>query len=249
MTQKPSPSVRIFKPRPNARVRLFCFTYAGGSAQIYKDWGDTLGEDIEVCGIQLPGRAGRFRDARYTSVDAAVAAIVSEIEHLADRPVALYGHSLGAAMAFEMGLALQAKNKAPHMVIVSGMMSPPNPSLEPAIYHLPDREFREKVKEFEGTPQEILEHEELMDLMLPLLKADFTMADTYTYQQGRVLDCALVAHGGTEDAHTHEEGIVDWKNYTSGPFNHHVFVGDHFFINAIPDQVLAHIKEQLTASL
>ena len=226
---------------------MFCFSYAGGSAQIFKTWGDILPAEIEVCAIQLPGRAGRFREPRYTSVSTAVSALTGEIEHLANKPFALYGHSLGAAMAFEMGLSLEKRGRGPRLVAASGMMSPTNPSKEPAIYHLPDAQFRQKVKEFDGTPKEILEHEELMDLMMPLLKADFTMADTYVYQPGRILSCPLHVHAGTEDPHTDEEGLLDWKNFTSAGFSQKTFQGDHFFVNSLTKPVLEDLAQKLTS--
>lgn len=145
MSQAAHSAIRSFSDLPKAEMRLICFPYSGGSAQIYKDWGRRL-EKIDVCGVQLPGRAGRFREPRYTSVNQAVQALLAEFIAQAQTPYVLFGHSLGAALAFEMGVALERAGCGPRMVIPSGMMGPRKPSLEPAIYHLPDNEFRIKVQ-------------------------------------------------------------------------------------------------------
>lgn len=249
MTQKPPPSIRIVKANPGASMRLFCFPYSGGSAQIYKNWAAQLPSFVEVNAVELPGRSGRFRDQKFTSVPEAIASLVPDIRPYTNKPFALFGHSLGACLAYEMARALEKEGRTAALVTVSGMMSPENPSDEPQIYHLPDAEFKQKVREYNGTPQEVMAHEELMDLILPILKADFTMADTYTYKEGPKITSSLAALTGTKDPHTNEEGVRGWANYTTGAFTYQLFPGDHFFVNDQETEVLALLSRLLKGSL
>ncbi len=245
MSTTSQPAIRSFTERPGAKLQLYCFPYSGGSAQIYKDWGKSLPGHVDVRGVQLPGRASRFREPRYLSVEEAIQGLLPEFLGTVKAPFVLFGHSLGAALAFEMAHELERAGQPPALLVVSGMMGPRLPSLEPPIYHLPDEQFKAKLREFNGTPHEVLEHEELMDLLLPLLKADFTMADTYTYREGRGVSCPIAAFASTADPHTNAEGVQDWRSYTSGPFSEHHFPGDHFFIHTEEPRLLATLAQYL----
>lgn len=245
MSTTSQPAIRSFTERTGARLRMYCFPYSGGSAQMYKDWGKGLPAHVDVCGVQMPGRASRFREPRYLSVPEAIEAMLPEFLRTVSEPFVLFGHSLGAALAFEMAHELERADRKPALLVVSGMMGPRQPSLEPPIYHLPDDQFKIKLREFNGTPQEVLEHEELMDLLLPLLKADFTMADTYQYREGRRVTCPIAVFAGVADPHTNAEGIQDWRTYTDAACTEHLFPGDHFFIHTEEQRLLATLGQYL----
>lgn len=218
-------------PLPNPRLRLFCFPYSGGAAHIFAKWPDRLAKDIEVVAIQPPGRSNRFTEPLVTDMEHMVAGALPAIREKLDRPFALFGHSLGAAVAFEVCHALEKEGHRPQLLIPSGRNAPHVKSDKKPLHQLSETDFIAEIKTYNGTPTEVIENPELMELMVPILKADFGISETYGFSSGTLLQTPIAALGGTEDPHVQEAGVQGWQQYTEGEFRSHILNGDHFFLH------------------
>lgn len=220
------------KFNPRAVLRLFCFPYGGGAARAFRPWTQTLPPEIDVCAIQLPGRGNRLREPPLTKMSLAVELVGKEIVSLLERPYAFFGHSMGAILAFEVARLLRrGGHRGPTHLFVSGHKAPQIPKTEPFTYNLPDAEFIEELERLNGTPKEVLEHPDMMQLMLPLIRADFESIQTYSYKHEPPLDCPITALGGLLDPDISRETIEPWREQTTAAFNLQMFPGDHFFLH------------------
>lgn len=221
-------------------LRLFCFAHAGGSAQVFRRWQASLPRQVELCPFELPGRGQRLREKPYTRMDELVPVIASEIAETLGQPFALFGHSLGACIAFELAQYVKAHfGKEPAHLFISGKSAPHLPPTQPPVYNLPEAEFRAEVIRLNGTPREILENPEAMSLLEPILRADFELIETYQYRVGPKLSCPIKAFGGLEDSDALMDDLSEWKHYTSSSFSLSMMPGDHFFINKSERQLLS----------
>jgi len=232
-------------------MRLFCFPYAGGNAlNIYRSWPDYLPRDFEVCAIQLPGRGNRIREPAHTRLDALVRDVEPNIKPYLDKPFAFFGHSMGAMISFELARALRRlQAPGPAQLFVSGRGAPHLPDPDPPAYHLPEAEFIAEIKSLNGTPKEVLEHPELMELMIPLLRADFSVCQTYSYVEGPPLDCPITVFGGLEDPKAGPELLEPWNLHTSAAFKLRMLPGDHFFLQSNKTQLLQYLSAEILESL
>lgn len=220
------------KPKRKNRLRLFCFPYAGGGASIFRQWSDEMPEGVEVCAVQLPGRENRIAEPPFTILSSLVDAMVEALDPYFDVPFAFFGHSIGAKIAFELARALRRKNGVqPVHLFVSGSRSPHIPEPRP-LHLLPEREFIKELHRFSGTPEEVMQSRELMDMFLPILRADFAVDETYVYYKDNSLNCPISAFGGTEDKEANREELDAWRQHTLGSFTLQMFHGDHFFIKS-----------------
>src|SRR5271156_6070491 len=154
--------IAYWKPRPKARLRLFCFPYAGASAMIYRLWSDGLSTDIELCPIQLPGRGIRLSECPFTDLPQLIDALAEALRPLLDKPFALFGHSLGTLISFELARELRANHQVrPLRLFVSAGPAPQIPHRGPPINSLPEEEFSAELRRLNGTPEELLNHKEL----------------------------------------------------------------------------------------
>lgn len=234
------------QPNPQAKMRLFCFPYAGGSAQLYHKWAAKLPATVEVCPIQLPGRGNRMKDAPFQHVTPLVKAISKAILPYLHKPFSFFGYSMGAIIGFELTRLLQAEyGLKPLHLFVAGRTAPQVVIDKPHTYHLPDAEFLESLKDLNGTPKELMANAELMQLMIPLLRADFEVCQTYSYVPGPRLDCPMTVYGGTQDEHVSLEDYEAWQAQTTGPFKLKMFEGDHFFIHSHQQQLLQTLADEL----
>jgi medium-chain acyl-[acyl-carrier-protein] hydrolase len=231
---KPSPWLLRFAPRPGARVRLFCFSHAGGGAAMYRTWLDALPASVELCAVQLPGRESRLREPPFTSMPHLVAALVPELLAHLDRPYALFGHSMGALVAFEAARALQAMGaqRQPIRLLVSGRRAPHLPETETLMHTLSDTEFVAEIRRrYGGIPDEVLRHRELLELLLPGLRADIAAIETHTFVPGPALGCPLTVFGGDADARATREQLAAWQLHGHGGMRLRTFGGGHFYLN------------------
>lgn len=234
------------KPNPRARLRLFCFPYAGSGAKIYHTWAEQLPSDVEVYLARLPGREGRLREVPLTRLTSLVDLINSEIRPLLNKPFAFFGHSMGAIVAFELARILRRENglEAEHLFI-SGRRAPQLPRDEPITYHLPDPEFTQALRDLNGTPNAVLEHPELMNLMMPLLRADFEVCQTYSFEPQAPLTCSMTIFGGLQDRDVPRESLVAWREQTTSPCNVRMLPGDHFFLHSSQALLLRVLNREL----
>ena len=241
-----NPWILFHKPRPQARLRLLCFPYAGGGALVYRDWAASLPDEIDVLPVQLPGRERRLSEAPFTRVGPLVEVAARQLVPFLDRPYAIFGHSMGALIAYEMAQRLwHHHGLEPAHLLVSARRAPQMTAEPKRYYQLPDDELIETLREMGGTPVEVLDHPELMELMLPLLRADFELNDTYQPIAHPALECPVSAFGGIEDIEVQEEDLALWKEVTNGPFQLRMFSGGHFFLNDHRDPLLELIAQDL----
>ena len=222
--------LRFRQSNPAASLRLFCFPYAGGSASVYRNWTD-LPPEIEVCPVQLPGRDERFREPAFTRGDALCDALVVALADHLDRPFAIFGHSMGAIIAYELTRRLQARGLSPRHLFVSGQRAPHIPLRRPQSYDLPDPAFRNRLRELNGTPEEVLQDAELMGLLLPRLRCDFELSETYAGTGGAPLSCPITAFGGAQDHEVSRTDIAAWRDLTTSAFDSGIFPGGHFYLD------------------
>lgn len=221
-----------FKPNPQARMRLFCVPYAGAGASAYRDWHASIRDDVEVVGVQLPGRENRFSEPHLGSIDEIVDQLIQVISNHADKPFVLFGHSMGALVSFELTRAFQRlRGLAPRHLIVSGTRAPCCPRRDEPIHQLDDDAFLEKIKCFNGTPKSLLQDVEMMKLFTPLLRADFGVAESYRYEDRGPIWCPVTVMGGDEDEGVSLEDLRAWSTVCRSSCDQHVFSGDHFFIH------------------
>lgn len=238
----------VVVPRPNAdpRVRLFCFPYAGGSATTFRTWSDVLPPDIEVQAIQLPGREWRLKEEPYRSVFPLVQELATVLEDRFDAPFAFFGHSLGALISFELARELRRRGlELPERLFLSAHRAPHLPKELPDIHDGPDEEFYEGLRRLEGTPDELLANDELMQLLLPVLRADFAIAETYQCTPEAPLACAMSVFGGLGDELTGRDKLQPWADYTTGDFKLRMIPGGHFFVEESRDLILRALFQDL----
>lgn len=238
------------RPRSHPRLRLFCFPYAGGSAAAFRTWPDGLPAGVEVCAAQPPGRERRLSEPAFTRVAPLIDALAEVIRPLLDLPFVLLGHSLGGRVAYELARRLrEVGGPQPLHLIATGCRALHMPSPDPPIHALPEDEFIQELRRLGGTPHEVLENAELMQLMLPLLRADFELVETYTFEPGKPLDCPISAIGGREDAEVPREAVEGWGELTRGPFRACILEGDHFFLHDHRRELLQEVRHDLVGHL
>ncbi len=234
------------RPDPQARLRLLCFAYAGGGPPIFHHWAGGLPAGVEVCAVQLPGRGARVREAPFTRLAPLVETLASALRPDLDKPFALFGHSVGALIAFELARALRRRGQPlPAHLFVSGCGAPQLPDPRLPIHALPDGEFVAELAQLGGTPAEVLAHAELMALLLPALRADFALSETYVCAEEPPLACPVTAFGGVDDARVSRDRLEGWREQTVGSFTLRLFPGDHFFINTARPALLEALAGQL----
>lgn len=247
-----NPWLAYVTPKPSARVRLYCFPFAGGGASIYRRWGTELPDPIEVRPVQPPGREGRIGEPAFRSVGPLVEALAGALpDDLGEGlPFALFGHSMGALIAYELVRLLRRQGRPePVRLLVSAHRAPQQPPPEDPIHGLPEDEFRQRLRELNGTPEAVLAHPELMELLGPLLRADFALNETYVHSAGEPLSCPITAFGGDADEGVTTDDLRLWSRVTRGPFHLHVYPGDHFFLHHQAGHALRRqIARELTSS-
>lgn len=221
------------KQKPNARLKMFCFPYAGGSAAIYRGWQEELPSTIDVCPVQLPGRESRLLEQPFTHIDPMVKELVEALKPHMDRPFVFFGHSMGALIAFELTRELRRQKLGlePVHLFVSGKSAPHRKIDRDPVHQLPHDQFIQRLRKLNGTPEAVLQNEELMELLLPILRADFAVNETYQYQEESPFPIPIHCYGGTGDVDIPEANHDAWRDHTTEAFKLKMFEGNHFFLN------------------
>jgi len=233
------------KPNRRASVRLFCFPYAGGGDSIFRSWQQILSDTIEVCPVQLPGRGSRITEPPCTEINELIRLAGQALAPHLDKPFALFGHSMGALIGFELAHHLRREYSAqPVHLFASGRCSPQTRN-EPIDLKLFDSALPEMLRRYNGTPKEALENPELMELVLPVLRADLALCQSYVYTPKPPFSFSITAFGGLDDHGVPRHRIEGWREHTTGPFALRMLPGDHFFLNTARLPLLAAISREL----
>jgi medium-chain acyl-[acyl-carrier-protein] hydrolase len=234
------------RPNPQARVRLLCFPYAGGGVSAFHTWPDKLPTTVEVYAVHLPGRGNRLKETPFTRLSPLVQTLTEVLLPHLTTPFAFFGHSMGALIGFELARQLRRQHgPSPVHLFVSGREAPQLPSPDPPIHALPEPQFVAELQRFNGTPREVLEHPELMQLLIPTLRADFAVCETYTYTSDAPIDCSISAFGGLQDHEVSREQLEAWRDQSRASFSLCMFPGDHFFLDTAEPLLLKTIAQVL----
>lgn len=226
-------------------LRLFCFPHVGAGASAFNVWQPAwMPDNIELWTVRLPGREQRLSEPPFHRMGPFVEALYEVMAAQLSGPYAFYGHSLGALVAFEMARKIQRQGKpGPIRLLVSAHTAPQLGLCRPVLHNLPDKEFVKALRRFAGTPDEALENEDLMSIMMAVLRADFEVDETYSYEEGQPLDCPISAFGGIDDPDVSQDDLAAWKAHTSQEFSLQMMEGDHFFIFRSPEFLLRMSQE------
>lgn len=243
----PSSPWLVVRPGPIRDARLYCFAYAGGHAGVFSSWQKAMEPRIEICGIQLPGRGSRLREPPLTNM-AELVKLISHAIIAADdgRPFAFFGHSFGALLAFEVARYSQRIGASlPSHLVISGCEAPTHRTRLSGICDMDDAALIEKVSKLDGTPPEVLSNLEIMTLLLPALRADFTLASEYEYQPGSILTMPMTILAGNQDQCGQWHLVGRWADETCRESQLYWFNGGHFFIISQRSEVLKCLRSRL----
>jgi medium-chain acyl-[acyl-carrier-protein] hydrolase len=216
--------------RPEARARAFCFAYAGAGPWVFHGLARALPESIELCGVQLPGRGTRAGEPLASALAGLEGPLLEALGPWLDKPFVLFGYSVGGLVAFETARALRRhRGRAPEALLIAASRAPHLPDPSPEIRDLDDALFARELRRFGGTPEEVLQDPELMAQVLPLLRADFGLIKSYTFQEEPPLDLELRAFGGTRDEVVRPDELRGWARHAR-QFELHLFDEAHFFL-------------------
>jgi medium-chain acyl-[acyl-carrier-protein] hydrolase len=248
MNNKRSLWFACHKRQISPKIRLFCFPYAGGGSAVYREWNKFLSPDIEIFSVLMPGREQRFSEQPFHSLEELIHSLMESIQPYLDIPFAFFGHSMGALIAFELAREIYSEwGISPVHLFVSGKSAPQTIQDQPPIYNLPRDKFLEKLQDLNGTPNEVLQNQDLIDLYETMLRADFEICDTYRYIPGPPLNCPISIFGGLQDTVT-KERLCAWRSLTTSLCAVCMYEGDHFFIYKQRENLLQVIQEELLLS-
>jgi pyochelin biosynthetic protein PchC len=236
--------VRRFHPAPEARTRLICFPHAGGSATFYFPVSRAMSPAVDVLAIQYPGRQDRRAEPCVDDLRKLADLVVDELYPWIDRPVTLFGHSLGATLAFEVALTLRREGITPLGLFASGRRAPSRHRDERV--HLSDDDgLVVDLKRLSGTESQMLDDDEVLRMILPAMRADYRAAETYRYEPGPKLDCPVLALVGDDDPQVSVDEARAWGEHTTAGFDLRVFPGGHFYLNTHAAAVMKAITEHI----
>ena len=234
----------------NPRLRLICLHYAGGNAGVFRHWGASIPQDIDLLAVNLPGRTSRFKEPLIEHMDLLVDRLLEAIsrERVLVQPqrFALFGHSMGGLIAFELARKLGQRMKLhPDHLIVSGSRAPSLPRKERLRHALPKAEFIAELRRYGGTPEAVFEHDELLETVVPMLRADFAIVETYHPGSDAKVSCPLMVFGGESDPYVESTLLDAWQEHTTAPIDVRLFAGGHFFLQDCEREVLGALSSIL----
>ena len=248
-TETTNPWINYVKPNPSASLRLFCFPCAGGNSYIFRPWSDRLPKTIEICPIELPGRGFQLKSTPFNQIEPLVKAIATAILPYLNKPFAFFGHSMGGLVSFELARFIRREyNLETVHLFISGRRAPQVKDSKPPIHDLPQAEFIQELRKLNGTPEAVLNNDELMELLVPILRADFAVLENYNYAPEAPLNCPISVFGGLQDREVKLEELEAWREQTVGSFSLKMLSGDHFFIHS-SQSLLPELIKQITVSL
>lgn len=221
---------RTIKRCSNPRVRLLCFPHAGGAASFFRSWADAVPDGVEVVAVRYPGREDRLFDPMADSLEELARSVADSCHRFLDAPLALFGHSMGASVAYETALRLQEEHGTGIAALFVSARTAPGRSHRPFTYTTDD-ELLDHVQSLGGTGVATLRDPEVLDLVLPSIRGDYRLVGDYKGTIGRCsLRAPVVGYFGTQDANADEEAVAAWSEVTGDSFLLRAFHGDHFYL-------------------
>jgi len=240
-----SPWLPSRKTNSRAKVRLLCFPYAGGSEVAYRTWQQNMPDSMEVLPIQLPGRGVRTSEPLFTRLAPMVLALTQSLVNEMDLPFALFGHSMGGLIAFEFARSLRRERQPLPVHLFISAKCCPQPAAEAPAAELSESQLIEALWRYEGTPAEVLDNPELMQVLMPVLQADMELCKTHVCEPEPPLECPITAFGGLEDPVSGRPCLEGWRQHTTGPFKLRMLPAGHFFLKTWEKAVLEIIFREL----
>jgi len=228
-----------------ARLRLFAFPFAGGGTGVYRSWSAALSPDVAVCPVRLPGREARIAEPASADLVALARAAGDALRPYLDVPFALFGHSMGALLAFELAHHLEATGAPPPRILYASGCPAPHVGIADPVSGMSDADLVEHVRGLGRTPAEVLASAELLELILPTLRADLVACERYACAARPPLGCELIAIGGADDDQATPDQVAAWRAHTWGPFTARVLPGGHFDFLDQPAALLAQLAVDL----
>ncbi|ALG08988.1 thioesterase II family protein [Kibdelosporangium phytohabitans] len=238
--------IRRFVPAPAATARLVCLPHAGGSASYYLPVAKALAPRVEVLAIQYPGRQDRRTEPCLQSCQEMAAGVFDAIQPYLDKPLTLFGHSMGASVSYELLRELEAAGTRPTALFASGRRAP-GLNTDEGFHLLDDKGLIAEVKRLGGAGSHLLDDEEIVSMVLPSIRSDYRAAETYTWTPGPKLTTPIFAFVGDADPKVSVDQARAWSEYTEGAFESRVFPGDHFYIDTNADAVIKAIATHIEA--
>ena len=238
----------VHKPKPNslARSRLFCIPFAGGSASVFQGWPERLPAEIEVCALQMPGRQSHASAPPFNRMSPLVHAMCEALRDLLDLPYAIFGNCTGSLIAYEAVVRMgQLGLRPPDLLVVSCCRAAHLPDRDAPIHALPKDELRAELDRLGGTPEQVIAHPELIDLVLPVLRADFELAETYRHRERPPLNVPIHALHGRDDPIVSAREVERWRDLTAAAFSIKDLPGGHYLIDSHADDLLSELLSML----
>ncbi|MGR3622360.1 thioesterase II family protein [Pseudophaeobacter sp.] len=239
---------RRYARNPSRIMRLVCFAPAGASAGFYRNWALHSPDWLDVMAVQYPGREDRIADPAPTTLQALVTDITRALGTLEPVPTALFGHSMGAAVAYEVAKSTAALGQAPVQLFVSGRPAP-HRQREKTIHRSDDASVWQEVARLGGTSSAVLENPEVRSLVLPCIRKDFELIETYEADMSTRLNIPVSALFGEADSEVNQAEAEAWTQITTGRFRCQSYPGEHFYFNDRPEMVLRDVVATLTPLL
>ncbi|WP_432154156.1 thioesterase II family protein [Streptomyces tricolor] len=239
--------VSVFRPSPDSAVRLVCLPHAGGSASFFFPVATALAPTVEVLAVQYPGRQTRRHEPGIDNIPEYADQIFAALRHLDDQPLALFGHSMGAVLAYEVALRMRdAQLPSPVRLFASGRRAPSRYRDE-RVHAATDEDVLAELRTLSGPNQAILADPEVLAMFLPAIRSDYTAIESYRHDPGRLLDCPVTVLTGDADPRTTLDEAHAWAEHTTGPTDVHVFPGGHFFHVERSAEVIALLSRSLSS--
>ncbi|AJX33832.1 thioesterase II family protein [Burkholderia oklahomensis] len=244
----PAGWVRELRLSPCPRAQLVCFPHAGGTASFFRSWSDALPWDLDLLALQYPGREDRFGEPCARSIDALAEPVADALRHYAHKPLVLFGHSLGAALAYEVALRLERHGAAPLHVAVSAL-PPPHRQRESNLHLQSDEALLDDVERLSGEHAALLADPEMRAIYLPMIRDDYRAIETYRRERPPMLGAPLGVMLPLADPELDRDEAHAWQDVASRPIRVTAFDGDHFYLRRQYPALIAHLVEQIDHSL
>ncbi|MEH2628724.1 medium-chain acyl-[acyl-carrier-protein] hydrolase [Bradyrhizobium sp. AZCC 1719] len=236
--------------RSCARARVYCLPHAGGAAGMFRTWPELLPTDIEICAVEYPGHGSRLGEPLLETIEQVARSVADLVAAGPSEPYALFGHSMGSLVAFEACHLLAARGSAmPRLLIASGHRAPKAPQSTPPMHAAPHAEFIAHLRQLGATPPEVFRSPDLLELVLPILRADFRACETYRPRDRSKLRIDIAAYGGFCDEDTGRDELLAWQQETTGECVVRMFPGGHFFVLDCADRVVAMLERDLAKAI